>query len=152
VAVDPHDRDLVLQARLDVVVVRRRDVHPALLAADAARELLEVRGIGLVGAHLLGGHHELVVLVDVPARLAEQLVVDVRDEPGLELLDELQDVRVGLAEGRPAVHAVGQEAGREGSSAHPMRLAISTAVRRSTSAYSSYDRPRPRVRSRGTSG
>src|SRR3712207_7188846 len=55
--------------------------------------------VGLVGAHLLRGHHELVVLVDVPPRLAEQLVVDVRDQPGLELLDEPHQVRVGLAEG-----------------------------------------------------
>src|SRR4051812_30459856 len=35
-AVDPDDRDLLLDARLDVVVVARRHVHPALLAADAA--------------------------------------------------------------------------------------------------------------------
>ena len=55
------DRDLLLQARLDVVVVARRHVHPALLAADAALALLEVRGVGLVGAHLLRGHDEVEV-------------------------------------------------------------------------------------------
>src|SRR5207248_2633994 len=37
VTVDPDHRHLLLHARLDVVEVARRDVHPALLAADAAR-------------------------------------------------------------------------------------------------------------------
>src|SRR5215213_7393405 len=79
-AVDPDDRDLLLQARLDVVVVARRDVDPALLRADAPGALLEVRGVGLVGAHLLGGDDEVEVGGQVPARLAQQLVVDVRDQ------------------------------------------------------------------------
>jgi hypothetical protein len=55
-------------------------VHPALLAADPARALLEVRGVGLVGAHLLRGDDEVEVARDVAARLAQQLVVDVRDQ------------------------------------------------------------------------
>src|SRR4051812_29809989 len=41
VAVDPDHGDLGLQARLDVVVVARRDVHPALLGADPPLGLLE---------------------------------------------------------------------------------------------------------------
>jgi hypothetical protein len=106
--------DLLLQARLDVVVVRRGDVHPALLAADAARELLEVRGVGLVGADLLGRDDQVVVVRDVPPGLTEELVVDVRDQPGLELLDELLELRVRLAEGRPPLHGIGQEARARG--------------------------------------
>src|SRR3954452_11905263 len=78
--VDPDHRDLELHARLDVVVVAGRDVHPALLGADAALALLEVGGIGLVGADLLRRDHEVEVEPEVPARLAEQLVVDVRDQ------------------------------------------------------------------------
>src|SRR5215210_5862966 len=88
VAVDPDHGDLGLDARLDVVVVVRRHVHPALLAADAALALLEVRGVGLVGADLLRGHDEVEVDLEVPAGLAEQLVVDVGDQPDLELLLE----------------------------------------------------------------
>src|ERR1043165_7192941 len=53
VAVDPDDRDLVLDRGLDVGLVARGDVDPALLAADAAAALLEVRRIGLVGTDLL---------------------------------------------------------------------------------------------------
>src|SRR3954462_5878516 len=79
VAVDPDHGNLQLDAGLDVVVVVRRHVDPALLAADAALALLEVRGVGLVGADLLGRHHEVEVRLEVPTRLAEQLVVDVRD-------------------------------------------------------------------------
>src|SRR5690349_5873351 len=44
VAVDPDHGDLRLDARLDVVVVRRGHVHPPLLGADTALGLLEVRG------------------------------------------------------------------------------------------------------------
>src|SRR3954447_17593471 len=57
-AVDPDRRDLQLGRRLDVGVQPGGDVHPPLLAADAPRELVEVRGIGLVGADLLGGDDE----------------------------------------------------------------------------------------------
>src|SRR3954454_12460114 len=68
VPVDPDDRHLELHARLDRVIVARGDVHPALLGADAPLALLEVRGIGLVGPHLLGGHHEVEVHPEVPPR------------------------------------------------------------------------------------
>ena len=64
----------------DVVVVAGGDVHPAALAAHAPRALGEVGGFGLVGAHLLRGHDEVEVDRDVPARLPEQLVVDVREQ------------------------------------------------------------------------
>src|SRR3954447_11691669 len=111
VAVDPDHRDLGLDARLDVVVVVRRHVHPALLAADAALALLEVRGVGLVGADLLRGHDEVEVDLEVTARLAEQLVVDVGDQADLELLLEALQLRVGLLERRPALHGVGEKAG-----------------------------------------
>src|SRR3954453_608794 len=47
-AVDPDRRHLQLGRRLDVGVEPGRDVHPALLAADPPRELVEVRGVGLV--------------------------------------------------------------------------------------------------------
>ncbi len=79
-AVDPDHRHLLLQAGLDVVVVARRDVHPALLRADAPGALGEVGGVGLVGAHLLGGDDQVEVQRDVSAGLAEQLVIDVRDQ------------------------------------------------------------------------
>src|SRR4051794_3230689 len=114
VAVDPHDRDLLLQARLDVVVVAGRDVHPALLRADPPRALGEVGRVGLVGAHLLGGDHEVEVERDVAAGEPEELVVDVRDQAGLELLAELLELRVGLLERRPALHGVREEAGARG--------------------------------------
>src|SRR4051794_1507613 len=110
-AVDPDDRDLLLQARLDVVVVARRDVDPALLRADAPRALLEVRRVGLVRAHLLGGDDEVEVRRQVPARLPEQLVVDVGDEAQLVLLGALLELRVGLLERHPALDGVRQEAG-----------------------------------------
>src|SRR3954454_14487595 len=61
VAVDPDHRDLELHARLDVVVVAGRDVHPALLGADAALALLEVGRVRLVGADLLRRHDEVEV-------------------------------------------------------------------------------------------
>src|SRR6478735_9803346 len=61
VAVDPDHGDLGLDARLDVVVVARRDVHPALLGADATLGLLEVRGVRLVGADLLGGDDQIEI-------------------------------------------------------------------------------------------
>jgi hypothetical protein len=48
IAVDPDHRDLLLQARLDVVVVARGDVNPALLAADPPLALREVGRIGLI--------------------------------------------------------------------------------------------------------
>src|SRR5690349_6923200 len=77
VAVDPDHRDLELHARLHVVVVAGGDVHPALLGADPPLALLEVRGVRLVGADLLGGDDEVEVQPEVTAGLAEQLVVDV---------------------------------------------------------------------------
>jgi succinyl-CoA synthetase beta subunit len=70
-----------------------------------------VRRIGLIGAHLLGGDDEVEVEGQVAPRLAEQLVVDVGDEPRLELLGELRQLRVGLLERGPALDGVGQEAG-----------------------------------------
>src|SRR5215218_10719837 len=98
-AVDPHDRDLPSKARLDVMVIAGSDVDPASLAADAPLALLEVRGVRLVGADLLGGHDEVEVVRYVPAREAEELVVDVRDQAeGESLLDQSLQHRVGLSE------------------------------------------------------
>ena len=111
VAVDPDHRDLLLQARLDVVVVAGGDVDPALLAADPPLALGEVGRVGLVGADLLGGDDEVEVERDVAAGLAEQLVVDVGDQADLVLLGDLLQHRVGLLERRPALDRVGQEAG-----------------------------------------
>src|SRR3954451_3004547 len=108
--VDPHDRDLLLQAGLDVVVVALGHVHPALLGPDAPLALVEVRRVGLVGADLLRGDHEVEVDRHVAPRLAEELVVDVGDQPDLDLLLELLQRRVGLLERRPALDRVGQEA------------------------------------------
>src|SRR5215213_6231882 len=110
-AVDPDHGHLGLQARLDVVVVAGGDVDPALLAPDPPLGLLEVRRVRLVGADLLRGHHEVEVRLEVAPRLAEQLVVDVGDEPDLELLAEAIELRVGLLERRPALDRVRQEAG-----------------------------------------
>src|SRR5437870_962784 len=53
--VDPDRRHLELGRGLDVGVQPRGDVDPALLAADAPRELVEVRRVRLVRAHLLRG-------------------------------------------------------------------------------------------------
>jgi hypothetical protein len=89
-------------------------VHPALLGADPALALLEVGGVGLVGADLLGGDDEVEVGLEVPARLAQQLVVDVRHEADLELLAEPLELRVGLLERRPARHRLGEEPGARG--------------------------------------
>ena len=111
VPVDPDHGDLRLQARLDVVVVAGREVHPALLAADPALGLLEVRGVGLVGADLLRGDDEVEVDLEVAPRLAQQLVVDVGDQADLELLGEAVELGVRLLERRPALDRVGQEAG-----------------------------------------
>src|SRR5579875_379507 len=109
-AVDPDDRDLLLQARLHVVVVAGRDVDPALLGADAPLALGEVRRVGLVGAHLLRGDDQVEVERDVPPRLAQQLVVDVGDQPDLMILGHLLERRVRLRERLPPLHRVGQEA------------------------------------------
>src|SRR3954447_13485699 len=73
--VDPHDRDLLLQAGLHVVVVALGHVDPALLGPDAPLALVEVRRVGLVGADLLRGDHEVEVDRDVAPRLTEELVV-----------------------------------------------------------------------------
>ena len=114
---------LSFSARLDVVVVAGRDVDPALLGAHPPRALLEVRRVGLVGAHLLGGDDEVEVVRDVAPRLAEQLVVDVRDQAGLELLGELLELRVGLLERRPALRREsGRKPERDGSSGQSMSL------------------------------
>ena len=98
----------------DVVVVAGGDVDPAALAAHAPRALGEVGRLGLVGADLLGGDDEVEVDRDVAARLPEQLVVDVREQAELVLLGQLLQLRVGLLEGLPALHRVGQEARARG--------------------------------------
>src|SRR5947209_11307948 len=59
VPVHPDHRHLHLQAGLDVGLVARGDVHPAALAAEPPRALLEVRRVGLVAAHLLRGDDEV---------------------------------------------------------------------------------------------
>src|SRR3954470_8202362 len=64
VAVDPDHGDLGLEARLDVVVVARPHVDPALLGADATLGLLEVRGLRLVRADLLRGHDEVEIALE----------------------------------------------------------------------------------------
>ncbi len=71
--------------------------------------LLEVGGVGLVAAHLLRGDDEFELGAQVPARDAEQLVVDVRDDSELVALAEAIHCGVGLAKRHPARHAVGQE-------------------------------------------
>jgi len=116
------------------VVVTGGDVNPALLAADAALALDEMGGVGLVGADLLSGHDQVEVDRDVPARLAEQLVVDVRDEADAVLLGDPREDRVGLLNGGQRCTDSGRKPEREGSSGQPSCLAICTAVRRSTSA------------------
>src|SRR3954466_2392989 len=68
VPIDPDDRDLLLEAGLDVRLVAGGDVNPALLATDAARALLEVRRVRLVRAHLLRGHDQVPVDAEVAAR------------------------------------------------------------------------------------
>ena len=113
-AVDPDHRDLLLQTGLDIVVVAGRDVYPPLLAADPALALGEVRRIGLVGAHLLRGYDQVEVQRDVSPGLAQQLVVDVRDQPDLVLLGDLRQHRVGLLERQPALDRVGQKARARG--------------------------------------
>src|SRR5215212_699552 len=120
-AVDPHHRDLLLQARLDVVVVRRPDVHPPFLAAHPALGLGEVGGVGFVGPDLLGRDHQVEVDRHVTAGLAEQLVVDVRNQPDLELLLELLERRVGLPKRPPALDGIGQEP-RAGRLERPLEL------------------------------
>src|SRR5262249_9235894 len=80
-AIDPDHGNLLLQARLDVVVVARSNVDPALLAADPALALGEVRRIRFVGADLLNGDDEVEVERNVATSLPEQLVIDVRNQP-----------------------------------------------------------------------
>src|SRR3954447_20075720 len=111
VPVDPDHRDLVLDAGLDVGLVARRDVHPALLAADPPRALLEVRRVRLVRAHLLRGHDQVPIGPEMAARRAQKLVVDVGDQPDLELLGEALELGVGLAKRRPARDRIRQELG-----------------------------------------
>jgi hypothetical protein len=83
---------------------------------------------------LLRGHDQVEVDLEVPARLAEQLVVDVGDEPDLELLGEAVELRVGLLERRPALDRLGQEPGARRLERPPELLGDVTAVRRRTSA------------------
>ena len=153
VAVDPDDRDLLLQAGLDVVVVARGDVDPPLLGPDAPRALGEVGGIGLVGADLLGGDDEVEVERDVAAREPEQLVVDVRDESRLELLAELLELRVGLLERRPALRpsrAGSPRATARAASRCPWRCGRRRGGGPRRRARTS--RPRSRARTRGSGG
>src|SRR3712207_2025853 len=96
-AVDPDHRHPLLEAGLHVGVVAARDVHPAGLAAHPPRALLEVRRVGLVAADLLRGHDEVEVHAEVAPGGPEQLVVDVREDPDLELLGEALELGVGLA-------------------------------------------------------
>src|SRR4029077_6593092 len=72
VAVDPDDGHALFDARNHVVVVAGGHVHPAALAADAPGALGEVRGFGLVGAHLLGVDDEVEVDRAVAGGLAPQ--------------------------------------------------------------------------------
>ena len=113
-AVDPDHGHVHLQHRRDVGLVAAGDVHPALLAADPPRALLEVGRIGLVAAHLLGRDHQVELGSQVTTRDAEQLVVDVGDDPDVVALGEPVHGRVRLAEGQPAGDAVGQELGARG--------------------------------------
>src|SRR5215216_6044979 len=110
-AVDPDHRDIHLQARRNVGLVAARYVEPALLAADSAGALLEVSRIRLVAADLLGGHDDVEPGAKVAPRDAEQLVVDVGDDPHLVPLAEPVHRRVRLAERKPLRNAVGQELG-----------------------------------------
>src|SRR6476620_965917 len=111
VAVDPDHGDLLLDAGLDVGLVSGGDVDPALLAADPARALLEVGGIGLVRTHLLRRHDQVPVDPEMPACGAKQLVVDVGDETDLVLLREALELGVRRTKRRPARDRVGQELG-----------------------------------------
>ena len=86
-------------------------MHPAGLAADPPLALLEVGGVGLVGADLLGRHDEVEVDAEVAPRGAEQLVVDVREDPDLVLLGEALELCVRLPERRPVWDARGEETG-----------------------------------------
>ena len=70
----------ILSSRRDVGLVAGRDVDPALLRAEAARALLEVSLVRLVGADLLGGDDDVELGAKVAARDAEKLVVDVGDD------------------------------------------------------------------------
>ena len=63
-------------------------MNPILLATNAARELLEVSWLRLIGANLLSGHNEAELKRQVAPRFAEQTVIDVGDQTGLELLGE----------------------------------------------------------------
>ena len=114
VAVDPDDRDLLLQAGLDVVVVARGDVDPALLGADAALALVEVRRVGLVGADLLGGDDEVEVGREVAPRLARGACRRCSRSARPRAFFELLQRRVGLLERAPALDGVGQEARARG--------------------------------------
>src|SRR5215207_1251022 len=101
-AIHPDHGHVHLLQRRDVGVKAGGNVDPALLAADPPRRLLEVRRVGLVAAHLLSRDHELELGAQVAARDAEQLVVDVGDDPDLVALAEPVHRRIGLAEGKPA--------------------------------------------------
>src|SRR6476659_8976515 len=81
VAVDPDHGHVHLQQRRHVRRVVRADVHPAFLAAYPAGALFEVNRVRLVAAHLLGGDDEVEFGAQVAAGDAEELVVDVGDDP-----------------------------------------------------------------------
>src|SRR5205085_4533887 len=108
---DPDDGDPPLDARLHVVVIAGRDMDPAALGTDAALALDEVRRVRLIGADLLRGHDKVEIQRDLPSRLAEELVVDVRDQANFVLLGDLLENRAGLPERTPALYRVGQEPG-----------------------------------------
>ena len=103
-----------LQERRDVGLVATGDVDPALLAADPPCAFLEVGGVRLVASHLLRRNHQVEVSSQVTARDAEQLVVDVRDDPDLVALGQPVGGRVSLPERQPASDAVGKELGARG--------------------------------------
>src|SRR3954454_10166227 len=105
VAVDPDHRDVHLQQRRHVGAVAGGDVDPALLAADATPPLAEVRRVGLVAADLLSRYDELELGSQVTTRDAEQLVVDVGDDPDVVAAGEPVHGRVRLPEWLPGSDA-----------------------------------------------
>src|SRR5215207_10403801 len=108
-AVDPDHRHVHLQAGGHVGLIAARDVQPAFLPTDATGALLEVRRVGLVASNLLGSDHEVELGSKMAARDAEQLVVDVGDDPNLVALAEAVHGGVRLTERKPSRDAVGKE-------------------------------------------
>ena len=90
-------------------------MDPALLAADPPRALLEVGRVGLVAADLLGGDDEVELGAQVAARDAEQLVVDVGDDPDRRSACASRSIAAFASRnGMPVGDAVGQELGPRG--------------------------------------